>query len=81
MSAGFEHLARRGLLRVGDARSASAQFAYLLVGEPLDRAVLVGTIPSREKIIAYAREGVETFLARYGLRQSGRLRSGRKEKS
>lgn len=33
------------LLRVEDARDAAAQLAYLVAGEPLDRAVLVGTIP------------------------------------
>lgn len=61
----FEHLGRIGLLRVADARRAAAQFAYLVAGEPLDRAILVGTIPPREHVIACAREGVETFLARY----------------
>lgn len=65
LASGFEHLRRIGLLRVADARHAAAQFAYLVAGEPLDRAVLAGTIPSREHVIAYAREGVETFLARY----------------
>jgi AefR-like transcriptional repressor, C-terminal domain len=57
------------LLRVTNARRAAAQFAYLLVGEPLDRAVLVGTIPPKEHVLAGAREGVETFLARYGVRR------------
>jgi TetR/AcrR family transcriptional repressor of mexJK operon len=62
----FEHLTRAGLLRATDARRAAEQFAYLVVGEPLDRAVLVGTTPAREHLLACAREGVETFLARYG---------------
>lgn len=65
LASGFEHLGRTGLLRVADARHAAAQFAYLVVGEPLDRAVLAGTIPPQEQVIAYAREGVRTFLARY----------------
>lgn len=65
LASGFEHLGQIGLLRVADARHAAAQFAYLVAGEPLDRAVLVGTIPPREHVIACAREGVETFLARY----------------
>ncbi|MFW6083698.1 MAG: TetR/AcrR family transcriptional regulator C-terminal domain-containing protein, partial [Gemmatimonadota bacterium] len=42
------------------------QFAYLVAGAPLDRAVLLGTIPPEERIVAGASEGVETFLARYG---------------
>jgi TetR/AcrR family transcriptional repressor of mexJK operon len=66
LASGFEHLGRVGLLRVADARVAAAQFAYLVAGEALDRAILAETTPSRADLIAYAREGVETFLARYG---------------
>jgi len=66
LAAGFEHLARRRLLRVADSRRAAAQFAYLVAGEPLDRAMLVGTIPSKSHVLACARDGVETFMARYG---------------
>jgi TetR/AcrR family transcriptional repressor of mexJK operon len=66
LAAGFANLARAGLLKVRDAHRAAAQFAYLVAGEPLDRAVLVGTMPAREHVLACAREGVETFLARYG---------------
>jgi TetR/AcrR family transcriptional repressor of mexJK operon len=71
---GFEHLGQAGLLRVSDARRAAAQFAYLVAGEPLDRAILVGTIPPKVHIIACAREGVETFLARYRAARGGRGR-------
>ena len=46
LASGFERLGKSGLLRVADARLAAAQFAYLLVGEPLDRAVLVGDDPA-----------------------------------
>jgi len=66
LASGFEHLGEVGLLRVADARRAAAQFAYLVAGETLDRAMLIGTTPPREVIIACAREGIETFLARYG---------------
>jgi TetR/AcrR family transcriptional regulator, mexJK operon transcriptional repressor len=72
----FDHLGQIGLLRVADARRAAAQFAYLVAGEPLDRAVLVGTTPPREHVIACAREGVQTFLARYGPPHRGRGRKG-----
>ncbi|HEY9229519.1 MAG TPA: TetR/AcrR family transcriptional regulator C-terminal domain-containing protein, partial [Gemmatimonadaceae bacterium] len=71
----FGQLGRRGLLRVPDARRAAGQFAYLIVGEPLDRAMLVGTSPSKEHVIACAREGVETFLARYAVERG---RGGRR---
>ncbi|HEY5414619.1 MAG TPA: TetR/AcrR family transcriptional regulator [Gemmatimonadaceae bacterium] len=66
LASGFAQLGRRGLLRIGNPRRTAAQFAYLVAGEPLDRAMLVGTIPSKAAIIAGARDGVETFVARYG---------------
>jgi TetR/AcrR family transcriptional repressor of mexJK operon len=65
LAAGFKSLGRRRLLRIRDSRRAAAQFAYLVAGEPLDRAVLVGTLPSKAQVLACARDGVETFLARY----------------
>ncbi len=66
LASGFAQLGRAGVLRVANARVAAAQFAYLVAGEPLDRAVLVGTIPPQAQIVAGAREGVATFLARHG---------------
>jgi TetR/AcrR family transcriptional repressor of mexJK operon len=71
LASGFEQLGRAGLLGVPDAPRAAAQFAYLVAGEPLDRAILAGTIPPREHVIACAREGVETFLARYAATRGG----------
>jgi TetR/AcrR family transcriptional regulator, mexJK operon transcriptional repressor len=70
LAAGFNQLRRAGLLQVKDAQRAAEQFAYLIAGAPLDRAILVGTNPSKEHVIRCAREGVETFLARY-LKQPG----------
>jgi hypothetical protein len=52
-------------LRVSDPRHAAAQFAYLVAGEPLDRAVLTGTLPSEARVIACADNGVDTFVSRY----------------
>ncbi|HEU5050076.1 MAG TPA: TetR/AcrR family transcriptional regulator [Gemmatimonadales bacterium] len=69
LAAGFRRLDRAGLLRVPDARRAAGQFAYLVAGELLDRAVLTGVIPAEREIGAGAREGVETFVARYGGRR------------
>lgn len=77
LAAGFERLGRIGLLQVADARQAAAQFAYLVAGPPLDRAVLVGTTPPKEQVIFCAREGVETFLARYATGRGRRRRKGR----
>lgn len=72
LTSGFAHLARRGLLRVADPRRAAAQFAYLVAGEPLDRAMLVGTVPPEQHVVDCAREGVQTFLARYEVVRRGR---------
>jgi len=66
LASGFEDLARRKLLRLDDKNVAAAQFAYLVAGEPLDRAILVGETPAQEHVVACAEEGVKTFLARYG---------------
>jgi TetR/AcrR family transcriptional regulator, mexJK operon transcriptional repressor len=74
LASGFEHLGQAGLLRVSDARRAAGQFAYLVAGEPLDRAMLVGTTPARDHVIACAQEGVETFVARYGVARGNRGR-------
>ncbi|WP_249473450.1 TetR/AcrR family transcriptional regulator C-terminal domain-containing protein [Luteimonas galliterrae] len=65
LAAGFKHLGRIGLLDVTDARRAAAQFAYLVAGEPLDRAIMVGAVPPAKQLIACAQDGVRTFLARY----------------
>lgn len=65
MASGFRRLHRKRLLNVPDARRAAAQFAYLVAGELLDRAVMTGTVPPDREIAGAAREGVTTFLARY----------------
>lgn len=62
----FERWAGDGLLRAEDQGRAAEHFAYLVAGAPLDRAVLTGTVPDRDELVTTAREGVETFLARYG---------------
>ena len=67
LASGFEHLAERGLLRLAHGRYAAAQFAYLVAGDLLDRGVLTGTTPLKQQVVACAREGVETFLARYSV--------------
>jgi TetR/AcrR family transcriptional repressor of mexJK operon len=64
----FAGLHRRRRLRVEDARLAAEQFAYLVVGGPLDRAMMTGVVPASEHVLGRAREGVRTFLARYGRR-------------
>lgn len=74
LAEGFARLAKARLLRVPDARLAAVQFAYLVVGKPLDRAMLVGKILPNDHVMAYAREGVATFLARYAATNRERKR-------
>lgn len=59
-------LAGAGLLQIHNARVAAGQLAYLIVGEALDRSVLLGSAPSAVELEVTAREAVATFLARYG---------------
>jgi TetR/AcrR family transcriptional repressor of mexJK operon len=65
LASAFGQLMRAGVLRTADARRAAEQFAYLVAGASLDRAILLGAVPTGEQIVACARDGVETFLARY----------------
>lgn len=77
LAAGFGELGQAQLLHLDDPSRAAEQFAYLVVGGPLDRAMLLGEIALPDEVAACAREGVETFLARYAPgRAPGTGRSG-----
>ncbi len=65
LSREFSRLRDIGLLLIEDERRAAMQFAYLVVGAPLDQAMLTGKIPPDEEVRACAHEGVVTFLSRY----------------
>lgn len=65
LAAGFRRLSGQGLLKVTNPSLAAAQFAFLVAGAALDRAMLTGAIPARARILENAREGVTTFLSRY----------------
>jgi TetR/AcrR family transcriptional repressor of mexJK operon len=60
----FEHLGDRGVLRVDDSQLAAEQFAYLVVGAQIDRALFhpQRPAPSTAEIADRARHGVATFL-------------------
>lgn len=64
LASGFAKLKRVGL-HVPSSRRAAAQFAYLVAGEMIDRAMVTGKIPSTSQVTACARDGVQTFWARY----------------
>lgn len=65
LAAVFRRFVDAGKLRIEDPSGAAEQFAYLVAGAPLDRAVLVGSLPREGAGAERARDGVETFLARY----------------
>ena len=67
VAAGLSRLSERNLLRVGDPVLAASQFAYLVLGLLLDRAMFYGNDSvTSEDIERAAEEGVRVFLAAYG---------------
>ena len=62
----------RGLLAVEDPLVAASQFNWLVMGEPLNNAMLLGdaAIPSRDQIRGHCAAAVRTFLAAYAPRSS-----------
>lgn len=61
-------LADRGLLRFDDPAVVAAQFNWLVMAGPLNKAMLLGddAIPSEDELRKEAAEGVRVFLAAYG---------------
>lgn len=74
----FGRLAERGELVVADSRLAAIQFAFLVVGEPLDTATFRGLARrrTRQELNALADAGVEVFLAAYGNKNETRRLPG-----
>jgi TetR/AcrR family transcriptional repressor of mexJK operon len=64
----FERLAARGLLVLDDPLLAASQFNWLVMSEPLNKAMLLGdeAIPKPTALRRHATEGVRVFLAAYG---------------
>jgi AcrR family transcriptional regulator len=63
----FERLAARGLLQLDDPLLAAAQFNWLIMSEPLNRAMLLGDDgpPDPADLERHADGGVRTFLAAF----------------
>jgi TetR/AcrR family transcriptional regulator, mexJK operon transcriptional repressor len=66
----FERLAARGLLVVADPSTAASHFNWLVMSEPLNKAMLLGdeAIPRSPALRRHAVEAVRVFLAAYGKR-------------
>jgi hypothetical protein len=63
----FDNLAGVGVLRTEDPHLAATQFNWLLMAEPLNRAMLIGIdeTPATAELDRYADDAVRTFLAAY----------------
>ena len=70
LATAFETLAERGLLQFDDAQLAAAQFNWLVMSAPINRAMLLGDDHpfSAAELDRFATAGVRTFLAAYGRR-------------
>ncbi|GAB3711059.1 TetR/AcrR family transcriptional regulator [Nocardiopsis nanhaiensis] len=67
----FEELSSSGRLAVSDPRHAASRFNWLVMSEPVNRAMLLGdqAIPAPEELRANAAESVRIFLSAYGDRR------------
>ena len=61
-------LVRQRLLETEDPRAAAIDFYWLIVGEPINHALLLGddAIPSARSIRAHAEHVAAVFLRAYG---------------
>jgi TetR/AcrR family transcriptional regulator, mexJK operon transcriptional repressor len=68
LAATFEQLAERRLLTLDDSALAASHFNWLVMAEPLNRAMLLGddSIPSEQELRRHAEQSVQVFLAAYG---------------
>lgn len=63
----ISRLAHKGVLEVDDPRAAAIDFYWLVIGEPVNRALLLGddAVPSARALRAHAERAAEVFLAAY----------------
>lgn len=64
----FAELQRRGMLRAADPRTATQQFTWLSIAEPLNEWTLIGDRQGGDvpRLGLIAESAVATFIARYG---------------
>lgn len=68
----FRQLGERGLLQIDDPLIAATQFNWLVMGAPLNEAMLLGldTPPRPKELDRWARAGANTFVAAFGAEPS-----------
>lgn len=66
----LERLAESGLLKIDNPKTAASHFNWLVMSEPLNRAMLLGdeAIPKPAALRRHVAESVRVFLAAYGKR-------------
>jgi AcrR family transcriptional regulator len=64
----FRQLDERGLLHIDDPLTAASQFNWLVMGPPMNAAMLLGLDkpPRKTELDHWANAGVKTFLAAFG---------------
>jgi len=70
LAATFERLAKRGLLTIDYPLTAASHFNWLVMGDPVNKAMLLGdrAIPGAAALRRHAAESVRVFIAAYGAR-------------
>jgi AcrR family transcriptional regulator len=68
LSKEFARWIEQGLLRARDPTVAATHFNWLVMGEPVNRVMMMGdgAIPGRQAMKRYAADAVTAFLAAYG---------------
>ena len=63
----FARWTERGLLRIADPATAASQYNWLVMGDPVNRAMLLGdgSIPPPDALRRHAEEAVRAFVAIY----------------
>lgn len=64
----FAQWSEQGLLRALDAQVAAAHFNWLIMADPVNRVMLLGSaaLPTTATLKRHAKEAVRVFLAAYG---------------
>jgi AcrR family transcriptional regulator len=67
LTAAFQRLARDGRLQISAPATAATQFNWLLMSEPINRVMMLGTdaIPTAAEIESYAATTVRAFMTLY----------------
>ena len=70
LTALFQRLAARRLLAIDDPAVAASHFNWLIMADPVNRAMLLGddAIPTADALRRHVAEGVRVFLAAYSPR-------------